>query len=47
MRIDVHLLEVLVFGQVISFSILLYGSMRGENIRLHFRNIRINKHLKA
>ncbi|MBQ6021014.1 MAG: MATE family efflux transporter [Clostridia bacterium] len=33
-----------VFGQIISFSILLFGSTRGENIRLHFGNIRINKY---
>ncbi len=32
-----------VSGQIISFVILLIGSRRGENIRLHIRNVRINK----
>ena len=33
-----------VSGQVISFFVLLAGSMRGSNIRPRFRNIRLNAH---
>ncbi|MBR0147029.1 MAG: MATE family efflux transporter [Eubacterium sp.] len=33
-----------VSGQVMSFLILLVGSRRGENIRLHFRNVHINRY---
>ena len=31
-------------GQIISFIVLLIGSTKGENIRLHVRNIRLNGH---
>lgn len=33
-----------VSGQIISFCILMIGSSRGENIHIHFRNIRFNSH---
>ena len=33
-----------VCGQMISFTVLLIGSRRGENIRLSFKNIHINPH---
>ena len=33
-----------VCGQMISFFVLIAGSMRGSNIRLRFRNIRLNGH---
>ena len=33
-----------VCGQIISFGILLFGSTRGENIRLSVKNVRINAH---
>ena len=33
-----------VCGQVVSFFVLFMGSMRGENIHLHIRNVHINTH---
>lgn len=33
-----------VAGQIVSFIVLLIGSRRGENIRLHIRNVHINGH---
>lgn len=33
-----------VSGQIVSFFVLFRGSMRGENIHLHIRNIHINPH---
>ena len=33
-----------VTGQAVSFLVLLYGSMQGENIRLSFRHVRLNGH---
>ena len=33
-----------VCGQIISFVVLLAGSMRGENIRLNIKNVRLNGH---
>ncbi len=33
-----------VFGQAVSFIVLLIGSTRGENIRLSVKNVRINAH---
>ena len=33
-----------VSGQIVSFVVLLIGSMQGENIRLNIHNIHINKH---
>ena len=33
-----------VSGQIISFAVLLIGSRKGENIRLHIKNIRFNTH---
>ena len=33
-----------VCGQVVSFFVLFLGSMRGENIHLHIRNVHINTH---
>ena len=33
-----------VAGQIVSFIVLFIGSRRGENIRLHIRNIHMNRH---
>ena len=33
-----------ILSQIVSFCILFYGSTRGPNIRLHFKNIKFNAH---